>query len=59
MLAGAGLSFLLGWILGTGALTAIFVEVSDLMGTLDKPPAWASWVRIALGALMLAVLAAR
>jgi threonine/homoserine/homoserine lactone efflux protein len=48
-----GLAFLLGWILGTGALTAIFVEVSDLMGTLDKPPAWASWVRIALGALLI------
>lgn len=48
-----GLAFLLGWILGTGALTAIFVEVADLMGNLDKPPAWASWLRIVVGALLI------
>lgn len=49
-----GLMFLAGWLLGTGALTAIFIEVSDLMGTLDKPPAWASWLRIGLGVLLVA-----
>ncbi|MBI3225891.1 MAG: GAP family protein [Mycolicibacterium cosmeticum] len=48
-----GLAFLLGWIIGTGGLTAIFVLVADLMGTLDKPPAWASWVRIVVGVLLI------
>lgn len=48
-----GLAFLAGWLLGTGVLTAIFVEVSDLLGTLDKPPAWASWLRIVVGALLI------
>jgi threonine/homoserine/homoserine lactone efflux protein len=48
-----GLMFLLGWLLGTGLLTAIFLELSDLMGTLDKPPVWASWLRIGVGALLI------
>jgi threonine/homoserine/homoserine lactone efflux protein len=48
-----GLMFLAGWLLGTGVLTGIFVAVSDLMGTLDNPPVWASWVRIAVGGLLI------
>ena len=35
-------------------LTAIFVEVSGLAGGLgDKPPSWASWVRIVVGAALI------
>jgi threonine/homoserine/homoserine lactone efflux protein len=45
-----GLAFLFGWLVGLAALTAIFVEVSNLLGDLDKPPPWASWVRIVVGA---------
>jgi threonine/homoserine/homoserine lactone efflux protein len=44
-----GLAFLVGWLFGLFALTSIFVEVSALLGGLDKPPSWASWMRIGLG----------
>jgi threonine/homoserine/homoserine lactone efflux protein len=48
-----GLAFLVGWLVGLAALTALFVEVSDLFGRLDKPPPWASWVRIVIGAALI------
>ncbi|CDO31595.1 GAP family protein [Mycolicibacterium porcinum] len=49
-----GLSFLAGWILGLAALTAIFVAISGLFGRLDEPPTWASWLRIVVGAALIA-----
>ena len=33
-----GLAFLAGWLVGLAALTAIFVEVADLLGGLEKAP---------------------
>ena len=48
-----GLAFLAGWLIGLAALTAIFIEVSSLLGGLDKPPPWASWVRIIVGAALI------
>lgn len=49
-----GLAFLLGWILGLAVLTQIFVEVSGLLGGgLNRPPGWASYVRIAVGAALV------
>jgi hypothetical protein len=49
-----GLAFLAGWLVGLAALTAIFVEVSSLLGGLgDKPPNWASWLRIVVGAALI------
>lgn len=49
-----GLGFLAGWLFGLAALTAIFVEVSSLAGGLrDKPPSWASWARILIGAALI------
>jgi threonine/homoserine/homoserine lactone efflux protein len=48
-----GLAFLAGWVLGLGALTAIFIEVSGLLGPLNKPPSWASWLRIVVGAALI------
>ena len=49
-----GLAFLVGWLLGLAVLTQIFVEVSNLLGGgLDKPPSWASWVRIVAGAALV------
>lgn len=49
-----GLAFLLGWLLGLAALTVIFLEVSSLLGGLgDKPPGWASWLRIVVGAALI------
>lgn len=50
-----GLAYLLGWVLGLALLTQVFVEVSNLLGGgLDKPPSWASWVRIVAGAALIA-----
>ncbi len=48
-----GLAFLAGWLIGLTALTAVFIEVSSLLGGLDKPPPWASWVRIVVGAALI------
>jgi threonine/homoserine/homoserine lactone efflux protein len=48
-----GLAFLIGWLLGLAALTAIFVEVSNLFGGLDKPPPWASWLRVVIGVALI------
>ena len=49
-----GLAFLAGWLIGLTALTAIFLEVSSLAGGLgDKPPGWASWLRIVVGAALI------
>ena len=48
-----GLAFLAGWIVGLAALTAIFVEVSSLLGGLDKTPTWASWLRIVIGVALV------
>jgi hypothetical protein len=51
-----GLAFLAGWLIGLAALTAVFVEVSDLVGGLrDRPPSWASWLRIGIGAALIAL----
>ena len=51
----AGLTFLAGWLIGLAVLTAIFLEVSNLLGGLDKPPPWASWLRIVIGAALIVV----
>jgi hypothetical protein len=49
-----GLAFLAGWLLGLTALTAMFLELSSLAGGMrDKPPTWASWVRIIVGAALI------
>lgn len=47
------LAFLAGWIFGLAAVTAIFVEVSSLLGGLDKAPTWASWLRVVLGTALV------
>jgi Sap, sulfolipid-1-addressing protein len=49
-----GLAFLAGWLIGLAALTAIFLEVSNLLGGLgNKPPGWASWLRVVVGAALI------
>jgi threonine/homoserine/homoserine lactone efflux protein len=48
-----GLAFLVGWLVGLAALTAIFLEVSNLVVDLNQPPRWASWVRIVVGAALI------
>ncbi|HET6735497.1 GAP family protein [Mycobacterium sp.] len=50
----AGLAFLAGWLIGLAALAAIFLSVSSLLGGLhDKPPGWASWLRIVVGSALI------
>ncbi|HJT95053.1 MAG TPA: GAP family protein [Mycobacterium sp.] len=50
----AGLAFLAGWLIGLAALTALFLTVSSLLGGLgDKPPGWASWLRIVVGCALI------
>jgi len=49
-----GLAFLAGWLVGLALLTTIFLKVAGLAGGLgEKPPSWASWVRIAIGAALI------
>ena len=49
-----GLAFLVGWLIGLAVLTTIFLEVSSLAGGLgNKPPGWASWLRIVVGAALI------
>jgi threonine/homoserine/homoserine lactone efflux protein len=49
-----GLAFLAGWLIGLAGLGAIFVKVSGLLGGLgDKPPGWASWLRIVVGGALI------
>ena len=48
-----GLAFMTGWLIGLTALVSIFVAASGLVGSLDKPPSWASWFRIVVGALLI------
>jgi cadmium resistance protein CadD (predicted permease) len=48
------LAYLAGWLLGLAGLTAIFIGISDMLGGLkDSPPAWASWLRISVGAALI------
>lgn len=50
----SGLAFLGGWVLGLAALTALSVAASDALGGLHQsPPAWASWLRVVLGAALV------
>lgn len=51
----AGLAFLAGWLIGLAGFTVIFIGVSGLLGGLGgKPPGWASWLRIVIGAALIA-----
>lgn len=49
----AGLAYLVGWLLMLTVLTAVFVEVSGLLGGFNQPPKWASWVRVVVGAALI------
>lgn len=49
----AGLAYLTGWLLALAVVSAVFVGVSGLVGGFNKPPTWASWLRIAIGAALI------
>ncbi|PRC41876.1 hypothetical protein C6A85_000000113375 [Mycobacterium sp. ITM-2017-0098] len=49
-----GLAFLAGWVVALAVLTGIFLVLSDLVGGIGtKPPSWASWLRIVVGAALI------
>lgn len=51
-----GLAFMSGWLFGLAATTAVFVQVPRLVDGLNRPaPAWAAWVRMGAGVLLLAL----
>lgn len=49
----AALLYLVGWLVALFALTAVFVGISGLIGTLEHPPTWASWLRVVIGATLI------
>lgn len=48
------LAFLAGWVLGMVVVTAAFVGGTDIAGGLNNSPPWAPYVRIVLGAALIA-----
>lgn len=50
----ASLAFLAGWTLGIAVVTAAFVLASDLAGGLDRESSAAPYVRIVIGAALIA-----
>jgi threonine/homoserine/homoserine lactone efflux protein len=45
-----GLAFMFGWLIGLAVTTAVFVQLPRLLDGLNRPaPAWAAWVRLAVG----------
>ncbi|MGA9148497.1 MAG: GAP family protein [Candidatus Nanopelagicales bacterium] len=51
----AGFSFLSGWVIGVLGSTLLFVLLAALIELADEPPTWASWTRIGLGVVLIAV----
>ncbi len=50
-----GLAFLAGWLVGLAATTTVFVQVPRLLDAINRPaPAWAAWMRIAVGIALVA-----
>jgi len=46
-------AFLGGWATGVLVPTSVFVALAEVVEQHDHPPAWASWVRIAIGAALV------
>src|ERR1700754_3439534 len=50
-----GLAFMVGWLVGLAATTAVFVQLPRLLDGVNRPaPTWAAWVRIAIGIALIA-----
>lgn len=47
--------FLLGWVVGIVAATAVFTALAGVLGTGDGPSAVASWIKIGLGVVLVLV----
>jgi threonine/homoserine/homoserine lactone efflux protein len=51
-----GLAFMVGWLVGLAATTAVFEQLPRLIEGLNRPaPTWAAWVRIAVGIALIAL----
>jgi threonine/homoserine/homoserine lactone efflux protein len=51
----SGLAYLAGWLLGLGGLTAVCIQISDLLGGVNlRLPEGKPWVRIAIGMALIA-----
>lgn len=48
-----GLSFLAGWSVGVLLATTVFVVLATFVEVSEETPAWASWSRLVLGAVLL------
>ena len=48
-----GLAFLGGWALGIAVSVTTFTLLAEVIDTKDAAPAWASWTRIVLGAVLI------
>ncbi|RYV49878.1 GAP family protein [Pengzhenrongella frigida] len=49
------LAFLGGWFGGIGLVTAVFALLAEAIGSGGDSPAWLSWVRIVVGAVLVVV----
>ena len=50
-----GLMFLAGWLAGLAVTTALFLQLPTLLGRMNQEPqAWTAWLRIGIGALLVA-----
>ena len=49
-----GLAFMVGWLLGLAASTAVFVQLPHLIDSLGESPPWMPWLRIGIGVLLIA-----
>lgn len=47
-------AFLAGWFLGVGGAALVFVALSEVVDAGRDTPVWASWLRVVLGALLVA-----
>lgn len=54
-----GLAFMVGWLLGLAATTAIFVQLPHLVDGLGESPPWMPWLRIGIGVLLIALAVGR
>jgi threonine/homoserine/homoserine lactone efflux protein len=50
-----GFSFLVGWSTGIAASATAFALLAEVVEQNDTTPTWASWARIVLGAVLIAV----
>ena len=50
-----GSAFLAGWIVGVMLAAGVFVVLATVVQLADEPPAWATWTRIVLGAVLIAL----